>query len=121
MSAPRNHAAHVEPSASPETKTPHFRRWIAVTVLVVAIGLVAGIIPRLHARHQLANEMRDLSVTTVNVMSPTREKPTSLLTLPARGTVASLFAPRETSAVIARSGTSGAPSLRPDSEAGGRR
>jgi RND family efflux transporter MFP subunit len=75
--------AHVEPAAAREANTPHFKRWIAVTLLLVAIGLVAGILPRLHAKHQLAAEMRDLAITTVNVTSPTRQKPTSLLTLPA--------------------------------------
>jgi RND family efflux transporter MFP subunit len=82
----RDHVRPVEPASaeSPrETKTPHFRRWIAVTLLLVAVGLVVGIVPRLHARHQLAEEMRDLAIYTVNVVSPTHEKPTSLLTLPA--------------------------------------
>jgi RND family efflux transporter MFP subunit len=82
--APRNPAPAAEPATGPaEAKTPHFGRWIAVTLLLVAIGLVAGILPRLHARHQLAEEMRDLAVWTVNVVSPTHDKPTSLLTLPA--------------------------------------
>jgi len=82
---PRDHSRPVEPASdsAPETKWPHFGRWIAVTLLLVAVGLVAGILPRLHARHQLAEEMRDLAVWTVNVVSPTRDKPTSLLTLPA--------------------------------------
>jgi RND family efflux transporter MFP subunit len=79
----RHPVAHVEPAAAREANTPHFKRWIAVALLLVAIGLVAGIVPRLHAKHRLADEMRDLAITTVNVTSPTRQKPTSLLTLPA--------------------------------------
>src|SRR5437762_1325219 len=62
---------------------PRFGRWILVTLALVVVALIAGIIPRLHARHQLAAEMRDLAITTVNVVSPATEQPTSLLTLPA--------------------------------------
>ena len=82
-SAPRNHAAPIEPASVRENQKPHFRRWIALTLLIVVVGLVAGIVPRLHAKHQLTDEMRELAVTTVNVTSPTHDKPTSLLTLPA--------------------------------------
>jgi membrane fusion protein (multidrug efflux system) len=83
--APRNLARHTEPSLDrdPRKKEPRFGRWIAVTLLIVVIGLVAGIIPRLHARHQLASEMRELAISTVNVVSPSQQKATSLLTLPA--------------------------------------
>src|SRR4029079_16387410 len=45
----------------------------------------------------------------------------SVLRLPARGTVARLLVPRDASAVLARSGTSRIPFLRPDSGAGERR
>src|SRR5947208_7327588 len=83
LEAQRPRARHTEPAPERAPRKPHFRRWIAVTVVIVAVGLVAGILPRLHAKHQLATEMRDLAISTVNVVSPTHDKPTSLLTLPA--------------------------------------
>jgi RND family efflux transporter MFP subunit len=78
---PRDHTREI--ITAPPPRKPRFGRWIAVTLLLFAIGLVAGVLPRLHARHQLAAEMRDLSISTVNVVSPANEKATSLLTLPA--------------------------------------
>jgi RND family efflux transporter MFP subunit len=79
--APRNQTRHTpQPSERP---APKFGRWIVLTLLLVAIGVVAGVVPRLHARGELNREMRDLAVTYVNVVSPSQQKPTSLLTLPA--------------------------------------
>lgn len=80
---PRNHTREIEPTPPPQPRRPRFALWIAVTLLIFAIGLVAGVLPRVHAHHQLATEMRDLAVSTVNVVSPANEKAASLLTLPA--------------------------------------
>jgi RND family efflux transporter MFP subunit len=80
--APRNHARHTSPPPE-RRKAPRFGRWIVITLALVFIGVVAGVIPRLHARSELNREMHDLSVSYVNVTSPTQQKPTSLLTLPA--------------------------------------
>src|ERR1051326_1681904 len=81
--APRSGSRHVEPPREETKRQPRFGLWIAVVLVIVAVGLVAGVIPRLHASHQLASEMRDLAVSTVNVISPTQQKATSLWTLPA--------------------------------------
>jgi membrane fusion protein (multidrug efflux system) len=80
--ATRSHTREIDPPA-PAPRKPRFGRWIAVVILLFVVGLIAGVLPRLHARHQLAAEMRDLSITTVNVVSPASEKSASLLTLPA--------------------------------------
>jgi RND family efflux transporter MFP subunit len=81
------HADIAAPTPAPSPKMdkpkPRFGRWMALAAILVAGGLAVGIVPRLHATHQLASEMRDLAVATVNVVSPTTEKATSLLTLPA--------------------------------------
>ncbi|HEY6229026.1 MAG TPA: efflux RND transporter periplasmic adaptor subunit, partial [Verrucomicrobiae bacterium] len=80
-------AKQAEVAAPTPNKTqaskPRFGRWVAVAGVVVVGALAVGIVPRLHARHQLASEMRDLAVATVNVVSPVTEKASSLLTLPA--------------------------------------
>jgi membrane fusion protein (multidrug efflux system) len=80
---PVRRARPVASPASPKLREPRFGRWIVATLLIVLVGLIAGIVPRLHARHQLAAEMRDLAISTVNVVSPVKEQATSLLTLPA--------------------------------------
>ena len=79
------HAEVPAQTPSPKTPTakPRFGRWVAAAIIVGGAALTVGIVPRLHARHQLTSEMRDLAVATVNVVSPVTQKPTSLLTLPA--------------------------------------
>jgi RND family efflux transporter MFP subunit len=79
------HAEVPAPTPAPKTPTakPRFGRWVAATIIVGGVALTVGIIPRLHARHQLTSEMRDLAIATVNVVSPVTQKPTSMLTLPA--------------------------------------
>jgi RND family efflux transporter MFP subunit len=73
----------MEQGTARQKPEPRFKLWILVALLLVAAGIFAGTIPRIHAHKQLAAEMRELAVSTVNVVSAEREKPTSLLTLPA--------------------------------------
>jgi RND family efflux transporter MFP subunit len=73
----------VETQTAQPKHEPRFKLWIVIALLLVAAGIIAGALPRLHANRQLAGEMRELSIQTVNVISATRQKPISLLTLPA--------------------------------------
>jgi len=73
----------VDPADRAPRREPRFKMWIVVALLLVGAGIIAGVVPRLRAHKLLAAEMRDLSIATVNVVSAEREKPTSLLTLPA--------------------------------------
>jgi membrane fusion protein (multidrug efflux system) len=69
-----------EPDSKPK---PRLGRFAIIAVILILIGLVAGMLPRLHARRVLAEETRELAVTTVTVVSPSPGKSTAGIPLPA--------------------------------------
>ena len=65
------------------TGRPKLGLWALVVVVLVIIGVVAGLVPRLRHREQLAKDTLEMGVPTVEVISPVPGKATSALTLPA--------------------------------------
>jgi RND family efflux transporter MFP subunit len=57
--------------------------WLGAFLLVVAIVVAAGIIPRLKARAALRTETKDMATPVVNVVRPERAKAAEELVLPA--------------------------------------
>jgi len=76
---PNETKTEIGPSRSPG------KFWLTATVVavVVIIGIVAGIVPRLRQHTGLRAEMKDLSVSTVAVVSPKPGQSGSNLSLPA--------------------------------------
>ncbi len=72
--------APAQNTSSPE---PGWGRWALLLILLLAGGIVAGLIPRLLHRKALVRENRQLAVLTVNVVSPVPGKASSAMTLPA--------------------------------------
>jgi RND family efflux transporter MFP subunit len=68
------------PSAPPPVR---LRRVAEIILVLVAIGLVIGLVPRWLAHRKLLAETRTDSVTTVTVISPTASKPDLGTPLPA--------------------------------------
>jgi len=56
---------------------------IVIFVVVVALILVAGILPRLHTRAQVRSETAQVSVPYVAVVQPTRQSSSDEIVLPA--------------------------------------
>src|SRR5215469_10119692 len=66
------------------TETPiRLGRYALIAVILIAIGLVVGLVPRWHARHILAKETADNEVQFVSVVSPTPGKSDLGVPLPA--------------------------------------
>jgi RND family efflux transporter MFP subunit len=60
-----------ESGAAPKAPTPvRLKRVLAVAIVIILIGLAAGLVPRWLTRRALAQETQDLAVTTVAVVSP---------------------------------------------------
>jgi RND family efflux transporter MFP subunit len=57
--------AHQQPPAKPRTGL-----WIIVALLIIAAVVVAGVLPRIHARAALKDRTNDLAVPAVNVTHP---------------------------------------------------
>jgi RND family efflux transporter MFP subunit len=60
-------------NATPNTQPPATRRtglWIILALLIVAAIVVAGVLPRIHARAALKDRTNELAVPTVNVIHP---------------------------------------------------
>ncbi|MDB6109443.1 MAG: family efflux transporter, subunit [Pedosphaera sp.] len=77
-------------SSAPEPRTaagnsaqPKLGRWALLVLVLLALGAIAGLVPRWHHRRALANETRTMAIPTVNVVSALPGKATSMLTLPA--------------------------------------
>ena len=62
---------------------PKLGRWALLIVVLVIVGAIVGLLPRLKQRHELIQENRDLAISTVKVVSPAPGKATVSLTLPA--------------------------------------
>ncbi|HXO88924.1 MAG TPA: efflux RND transporter periplasmic adaptor subunit [Candidatus Acidoferrales bacterium] len=72
-------------NATPGAQQPATRRtglWIILALLVIAAIVVAGLLPRLHARAALKDRTNDLAVPTVNVMHPKLGAPQTEIILP---------------------------------------
>ena len=72
-------------NATPGAQQPATRRtglWIILALLVIAAIVVAGLLPRLHARAALKDRTNDLAVPTVNVMHPKLGAPQTEIVLP---------------------------------------
>jgi len=72
-------------NATPGAQQPATRRtglWIILALLVIAAIVVAGVLPRLHARAALKDRTNDLAVPTVNVMHPKLGAPQTEIILP---------------------------------------
>lgn len=73
-----------QPQHTPTPPSSKRHWWIAVLALaVVAILVVAGILPRIQARTQLAKDNRAMATPVVNVVQPTRSAPEQEIVLPA--------------------------------------
>lgn len=62
---------------------PRFGLWIAGLVVLIAAGLAAGLLPRLHHRQELKHDTAELAVPTVEVTSPKPGQKLSGMLLPA--------------------------------------
>ncbi|EEF62794.1 efflux RND transporter periplasmic adaptor subunit [Pedosphaera parvula] len=65
------------------THRPKLGWWALLVVVLVIVGVVAGLVPRLRHREQLAKDTLEMGVPTVEVTSAVRGKATAALTLPA--------------------------------------
>lgn len=61
------------------------RLWLIclVLVIIIAVGLVAGFLPRMHQKQESQTDMQELSQTTVNLVSPAPGQKEDGLILPA--------------------------------------
>jgi len=71
----------VSPSLTPSP--PSLFRAALLVLVLVAVAVIAGLLPRLRARAALAAETRELAVPTVAVVSPAAGKPVTSPPLPA--------------------------------------
>jgi membrane fusion protein (multidrug efflux system) len=71
------------PTSPPGRPPARFGRFALVAAALIVIGLLAGFLPRLHARHVLEAETRALAVSTVVVVSPAPGKSSLGVPLPA--------------------------------------
>jgi four helix bundle protein len=74
------HAAGTAPKAAAPIR---LRRVLVVAIVIILIGLAAGLIPRWFTRRALAQETQELAVTTVAVVSPSPGKSDFGVPLPA--------------------------------------
>jgi RND family efflux transporter MFP subunit len=72
----------VSTERSPERK-PGLGRLVGIALVVIALAVIAGMIPRWHARRTLAAENRELAVPNVTVVSPVRGEPVAGVAFPA--------------------------------------
>ncbi|MGD0613975.1 MAG: efflux RND transporter periplasmic adaptor subunit [Verrucomicrobiota bacterium] len=73
------------PAKTPPPGRPpvRLRRLALVAAALIVIGLLAGLLPRLHARRVLETETHELAVSTVAIVSPRPGKPSFGVPLPA--------------------------------------
>ena len=79
-----NHTPEPErfrPVTEPQTNPPRSRRLLVITVIVLAAGLVLGLVPRLRERRAVAADTRELNEPTVAVVSPAPAKASEPLVL----------------------------------------
>jgi RND family efflux transporter MFP subunit len=80
MTQPDN-TGNATPGAQ-QPATRHTGLWIILALFVIAAIVVAGVLPRLHARAALKDRTNDLAVPTVNVMHPKLGAPQTEIILP---------------------------------------
>ena len=68
---------------APAVPPARLKRFGLIAIVILIIGLVAGLLPRLHARRVLADETRELAVATVTTVSPAPGKAGASVPLPA--------------------------------------
>src|SRR4051812_30542799 len=56
---------------------------VVVAVILIIVGLVAGLLPRSRQRHNLVDESKDLALTTVTAVSPAPGQSVTATFLPA--------------------------------------
>ncbi|MEI9895212.1 MAG: efflux RND transporter periplasmic adaptor subunit [Chthoniobacter sp.] len=76
---PTPHSRHAV--TEPQSKPPRLGRLTFIIVVVVAVCLVVGLLPRLHDHAQVISDSRDLAIATVAVVTPGPAKVTEPLVL----------------------------------------
>ncbi len=75
---------HVDvPASKDHSSPPKLGRWALLIIIVLVVGVIVGLVPRLMHRHGLLNETRELAIPTVEVTYAVPGKSTASLTLPA--------------------------------------
>ncbi|MDB6124109.1 MAG: family efflux transporter, subunit [Pedosphaera sp.] len=74
---------NVPASSGAKTSQPRLGRWVLLIGVLMILGLVAGLVPRLRHRQTLIQDTRELAVSTVSVISPVPGKATEGLNLSA--------------------------------------
>jgi membrane fusion protein, multidrug efflux system len=74
-----NKAATIETTRRPLP----LARFVFIAVVMIAVVIVAAMIPRWHARHVLDADARELAVPTVNTVTPTLGKAITGISYPA--------------------------------------
>jgi membrane fusion protein, multidrug efflux system len=75
---------HTDAPASKErSNPPKLGRWAFLIIILLVLGVIVGLVPRLMHRHGLLDQTRELAVPTVEVTSAVPGKSTASLTLPA--------------------------------------
>jgi RND family efflux transporter MFP subunit len=69
-------------SAAQPPATKRAGLWVLVALVIIAAIVVAGVLPRIHARAALKEHTNDLAVPTVNVMRPKLGAPQTEIILP---------------------------------------
>jgi RND family efflux transporter MFP subunit len=73
----------LEPKASNPASSARFKVVSGVVMMLIVIGVVAGVFPRLNQKAELAADTRQLAIPVVTVASPKFGQPSSGLPLPA--------------------------------------
>jgi membrane fusion protein, multidrug efflux system len=63
-----------QPESTPNSPPIRLTRILQIVIVLIALGLIVGFVPRWIHRHNLATEEQADSVVTVNVISPTASK-----------------------------------------------
>lgn len=71
------------PDTGNNTTPPRLGRWMLLTIVVLVVGLIAGLVPRLLHRSELAKDTVELSTPTVDIISAKPGKASPTLILPA--------------------------------------
>jgi membrane fusion protein (multidrug efflux system) len=80
---PKAIAMEDQPVIITNSPPPRLGRWIIIIAVILIAALIFGVVPRLLRRQALKTQMQDLSVMTVQVITPAPGKATAALSLPA--------------------------------------
>jgi membrane fusion protein (multidrug efflux system) len=75
--------ATAPPVAKTHSAPPKLGRWLVAIILLLVLGVIAGLLPRWSHREALDSGTRAMAIPTVNVVSPQPGKTSAMLTLPA--------------------------------------